>query len=252
MKTILNVRCSILRILLLCIFSILLTSCGKIEEAAPVMQEESAAQVARSVVPDKKSPTPQAIRPVAPAKPTPQADPLALVDHFLASMKSANLAFNSPQTINLNDTAQIQLLLSLNKSIEDLQREINSSVSGPREGASIKVANRMEARLTGPNFQITAITTEEQAIGANDTVEWRWEIKPLTTGRHNLHLTLTAIFNVDGSTTRRSLRTFDKSIEVEVTTRQIAIDFIEKYWQWILVAVLWPIASWIWKRWASK
>ena len=167
----------------------------------------------------------------APTKSSNQKNRLALVDEYLASISSANIAFNSPQTLNLNETTQIKLLLSLKKSIEELQREISSSSPGSTDGASIKVANRMEARLTGNNFQITAITSEEQAIGENETVEWRWQIKPLSTGFHNLHLTLTAIFEIDGSATRRSLRTFDKSIEVEVTTSQIVSSFIEKNWQ---------------------
>lgn len=167
----------------------------------------------------------------APTKSSNQKNRLALVDEYLASISSANIAFNSPQTLNLNETTQIKLLLSLKKSIEELQREISSSSPGSTDGASIKVVNRMEARLTGNNFQITAITSEEQAIGENETVEWRWQIKPLSTGFHNLHLTLTAIFEIDGSATRRSLRTFDKSIEVEVTTSQIVSSFIEKNWQ---------------------
>lgn len=165
-------------------------------------------------------------------------------------MSSANIAFNAPQTLNLSDTTQIQLLLSLKKSVEELKREVTSA--GSVEGASVKVANRMEARLSGPNFQITAITDEEQAIGANDTVEWKWEIKPLATGRQNLHLTLTAIFKVDGAITRRSIRTFDNTIQVEVTGRQMVLDFIKKNWQWLWAAVLVPLGGWLWKRRKSK
>ena len=165
-------------------------------------------------------------------------------------MSSANIAFNSPQTLNLDDTAEIQLLLSLKKSVEELRREITSP--GPTEGAVVKVANRMQARLTGSDFQITAITPEEQAIGSNGTVQWKWEIKPLSVGRHNLHLTLTAIFNVDGATTRRSIRTFDRTIDVEVTRGQVVAGFIKNNWQWLWAAILLPVAGWLWKRWASK
>jgi hypothetical protein len=186
----------------------------------------------------------------APAQPAPPADPLAQVDQFLASMKSANIAFNSPPVLNLSDTAQIQLLLSLKQSVAALQREI--AATGTTQGASVKVADRMEARLTGPNFQITAITDEEQAIGANDDVEWKWEIKPLATGHQNLHLTLSAIFNVDGAATHRSIRTFDNSIDVEITQRQMVQRFVQNNWQWLWATVLLPVAGWLWKRRLSK
>lgn len=180
----------------------------------------------------------------------PPSDPLCSVDRILASMDWANIAFNCPQTINLHETAQIKLLLSLQKSIDELRAAITAG--GEREGARVKVLNRMEARLSGPNFQITAITTEEQAVGSIETVEWKWEIKPTTTGHHSLHLTLTALFNIDGATTRRNIRTFDRMIDVEVTTGQRVTEFFRKNWQWLWAAVLLPVAGWLWKRWKSK
>lgn len=165
-------------------------------------------------------------------------------------MDWANIAFNSPQRMNLNETAQIQLLLSLQQPIDELRNAITAA--GEREGATVRVSNRMEARLSGPNFQITAITTEEQAIGSIDTVEWKWEIKPTVSGRHNLHLTLTALFTVDGAASRRAVRTFDKTIEVDVTAGQWASDFFGKNWQWLWAAIFLPIAGWVWKLWKGK
>jgi hypothetical protein len=177
---------------------------------------------------------------------TSKSDPYELVDIIVASMKSANIAFNTPQKLNINETAEIQLLLSMKKSIEELKGEITSS--GQTEGDTVKVANRMEAKLTGSNFQITAITEEEQAIGKNDTAEWNWEIKPQSKGRQKLHLTLTAIFVIDGKKTPKTIRTFDKTIEVEVTAKQASKGFIAKNWQWLCVVIIFPIAGWLWKR----
>jgi 2'-5' RNA ligase len=47
--------------------------------------------------------------------------------------------------------------------------------------------------------------------------EWKWKIKPTSPGRQHLHLTLAAIFTVDGEPTKRAIRTFDKTIEVQIT-----------------------------------
>ena len=184
------------------------------------------------------------------AKSPPPSSPLESVDRILASMDWANIAFNSPQKINLVETAQIQLLLSLQKPMDELRAAITAA--GAREGARVRVSNRMEARLSGTNFQIIAITTEEQAVGSMDTVEWKWEIKPTASGRHSLHLTLTALFSVDGAATRRAVRTFDRTIEVEVTAGQWASEFLGKNWQWLWAALLLPMAGWLWKRWKGK
>jgi hypothetical protein len=161
-------------------------------------------------------------------------------------MDSANVAFNCPDSMNLKNSSQIQLLLSLQKTISELKEAI--AAAGKREGESIKVSSRMEARLSGPNFQITAITPEEQAIGTVDTVEWKWEIKPVSTGSQNLHLTLTALINVEGEATRRAIRTFDRKITVIVTPGQRLSGFLGKNWQWMWAALLIPVLGWLWKR----
>ena len=76
---------------------------------------------------------------------------------------------------------------------------------------------------------------------------------PTTSGKHNLHLTLTALFSVDGESTRKTIRTFDKTIEIEVTPAQLVLKFLENNWQWLWAAILLPIVGWGWKlRKASK
>jgi hypothetical protein len=86
-------------------------------------------------------------------------DPFMLIDQIMENMEWGNIAFNAPRSMNLEDTALIQLVLSLAKPIEELKKMIKAE--GEREGARIRISNRMEARLSGPNFQITAITPEE-------------------------------------------------------------------------------------------
>lgn len=119
---------------------------------------------------------------------------------------------------------------------------------GEKEGARIRVSDRMEARLSGPNFAITAITPEIQAVSRNDVTEWKWEVKPSNDGRQYLHLTLSALLSVDGTSTPRAIRTFDKVIEVEIGWHQRVGSFFEKNWQWLWAAVLVPIVGWLWKR----
>lgn len=173
-------------------------------------------------------------------------DPIAAIDRMLENMDFGNIAFNAPNSMNLYDTSVIQLKLSLATPIDELKLMIEAE--GAKEGARIRVSDRMEARLSGSNFAITAITPETQAVSGFDVTEWKWEIKPASEGRHRLHLTLSALLIVEGTSTPRAIRTFDKVIEVEVKWHQRAGSFFKKNWQWLWAALLIPIAGWLWKR----
>jgi len=177
------------------------------------------------------------------AVPDPTAHSLALVDSILSSLAQASVAFNAPVSLNLKGTATIQLLLDINKSVDQLSQMIQAE--GVKQGDRVRVASRMEARLTGPGFEITSITPEEQAVSSLEPTEWKWEITPTQPGRHNLHLTLTALLQVGDATSRRAIRTFDKTIAVEVTLGQRASAFVGENWQWLWAVVLVPVAGWL-------
>lgn len=169
-----------------------------------------------------------------------------LVDRILKKLEFGNIAFNAPRTVNIDDTVIIQLLLGFKTPIDELKKQIEAA--GEKEGAHIRVSNVMEARLTGTNFAINAVTSEEQAVTRTDVTEWKWEVVPKKKGRHHLHLTLSVRINVDGFPTLRSIRTFDKNIEVKVTWDQQASSFIKANWDWLWAAILVPVAGWLWKK----
>ncbi len=154
------------------------------------------------------------------------------VDRLLNEMGFGTIAFNAPNSINIDDSPQIQLILSLAQTVEELKRSITEV--GEKVGATIRVSDRMEARLSGYMFQITAITPEIQAVSKYQQTEWKWEIHPKEEGKHKLHLTLTALLDIDGYSTPRAIRTFDRVIEVNVTATQKLRFFFENNWQWLL------------------
>lgn len=177
-------------------------------------------------------------------------DPYAAIDEIIARMPIGNIAFNAPETMSIEDTATIQLKLGLNTEISDLKKLIISE--GTKEAFTIKVAERMEARLTGQNFAITAITPEVQAISRNEITSWSWEVKPKAKGKQNLHLTLTALVDVNGNSTPRTFRTFSESVNVKVTQAQQLESFVGQNWQWLWATLLVPIAGWAWKSKTNK
>lgn len=171
---------------------------------------------------------------------------LSAIDRLLERLEFGNIAFNAPRSMNLHETATIQLVLGLSRPTDELKRMIEAE--GEKEGARIRVSDRMEARLSGPNFTITAITPEVQAVSRNKITDWKWEVAPRARGAQKLHLTLSALLNVDGTSTPRAIRTFDKVIEVEVPWPQRIGSFFRDNWQWLWAAILVPITGWLWKR----
>src|SRR3990172_852363 len=104
-----------------------------------------------------------------PAPPPPPPDRLSAIDRLLEGLEIGNIAFNAPRSMNFHDTAIIQLMLGLATPVDELKRMIEAE--GEKEGTSIRVSDRMEARLSGPNFAITAITPEIQAVSRSDVTE---------------------------------------------------------------------------------
>ena len=137
-------------------------------------------------------------------------------------------------------------MLDLKTPVDQLKQMIEAA--GEKQGAQIRVSDRMEARLSGANFAITAITPEIQAISQSNITEWKWEVKPTSDGRHYLHLTLSALLSINGTSTPRAVRTFDQMIEVEVVWYQRIESFFDKNWQWLWAAILVPITAWLWNR----
>lgn len=167
------------------------------------------------------------------------------IDQILSSMKLGNIAFNVPENMNIDEAKQVQLLLSLQDPIEELKKSLQDE--GKKYGASIQVGSRMEARLKGQKFTITAITPEVQAVSESSQTEWKWEVQPKETGNHRLHLTLSALLEIDGQSTPRMVKTFDKEIEVHITAGQRVQSFFSKNWQWLFTGLLAPVIVWLFR-----
>lgn len=163
----------------------------------------------------------------------------------MSQLTLGNVAFNTPATINIEETVSIHVALSPSENAAALK----DRVEGPGEKVShaLQVANNMEARLSGEGFKIVPVTSERQAVSSGVT-EWIWDVTPLTAGKHQLTLTIDALINVNGETVPKTLRTFRKPIEVEVTTVQRVGGVINEHGKWLWTTLLVPIFGWVAKR----
>ena len=150
----------------------------------------------------------------------------------------------------LEQTHPLFLLLSPTKSIEQLEQELQQRISGNQglEGATIKIAPEMEARLTGQDFEIKAVTPEILAVSGMDETRWQWDVTPTKQGIRTLHLTLSAILSINNHSSLRAVQTFDKSINVAVTVRERVTGFVSRNWQWLWGVIGIPSLAWIWTK----
>ncbi|GAB1594731.1 hypothetical protein [Lysobacter claricitrinus] len=182
---------------------------------------------------------------VAPGVATTSASSTEVVDRLLAHLQPGHVAFNAPQAINIEQTVLVQLVVSPDASEATLRERIEGP--GKVASESVQVANTMQARLTGEGFRIVAQTPERQLVSSGVT-EWAWEITPEAPGRHTLNLSLDALVPLDGETVPRTLRTFRKPIEVEVTARQKLSSFVDENGKWIWTTLLVPAFGWFAKK----
>jgi hypothetical protein len=198
--------------------------------------------------PAPPSPPPPAPQPLpGPPPPSPPSALFKDIDRALKALPLGHIAFNAPTELREGEAAEIQLLLSLRKPTSVLQDELTEM--GEREGARVKVSDVMEARLTGPGFEIEAITPERQLVSPGANTEWKWEIEPTETGSQRLHLTLSALIDVKGERTPRAVRTFEKPIVIQVTWQQKITGFVGDNWQWLWTTILVPVAALAWTAW---
>lgn len=184
-------------------------------------------------------------------QPTPPAGGEVDIDTQLEHLNKANIVFNTPESMSVGDTRAIQLLLGLN-SVPELEQMIQEA--GRIEHATnVRISNQMEAKLSGEGFSITEITPAVCAISMKEVNEWKWNIKAEKPGKHRLNLALNVILFIEGNQRSRTIKTFEKDIEVTVVevpwslTASI-IDFIKSEWKWLWAVLVVPLAGWIWKR----
>ena len=186
-------------------------------------------------------PAPTAGTQTMPGVGTGNGDGSSAIDEALDGLELANLAFNSPRTMRLNEPVVIQLLLSGGRTIEELQEELEAI--GEEEGEQIRVSDTMEAQLTGVGFAIEAVTPATQLVATDGVTEWKWEVEPTKTGERRLHLALSALIDLGGKERTYTVRTFERTLEVRVAFRERLETFAEDNWQWLWTALLVPLGA---------
>lgn len=178
---------------------------------------------------------------------------LASIDEAIEAMEWGNIVFNVPERIRLGQAQTIQLLLSPTQTAQQLRQQIRLDTSDNLRDTTIRVSTVMHADLQGGAFNILSITPEVQAISRKEPTEWRWEVWGTAPGpQQSLHLTLYAIFEINGREMPRSIQTFEEVIEIDVTLSQQISQFVGNNWQWLWTALVIPLVGWMRERWKHR
>ena len=185
---------------------------------------------------------------------TPEAGgtPLSKIDEILGKMREGNIVFNVPPSMTLQEAKTVVLLLSPKQTMEELEGQLRErNVVGDVKRDRIKIADRMQAVLSGDGFQITPITADTLPVSAKEATQWSWDVRPQRPGTLHLHVVLNAMVDMGDGTGLRPypLKTFDQTYVVEVPQRGAAA-FLGYGWPWLLAVLLVPAggAAWLWYR----
>jgi hypothetical protein len=173
------------------------------------------------------------------------------VDTALNELMKGKVAFNTPERMGFQESRTLVLLASPQIEAEALTQELRGRLgaSDDVQVSSVAIAPVMEATLEGkPSFDVTALTPMRQPVGGESPTEWRWMVRANEEGKHALHLSMNAVIKVGGEQYPRSLKVFDRDIEVEITMVQRVNRFTSNNWQWELGTVGIPLGLWWWRR----
>ncbi len=167
------------------------------------------------------------------------------VDDLISKLATAPMAVSTPSAMRRDTTATVSLVLDPSKTLDELMVNADKHTT---KGYTVSFANRMQARLTGEGFTITAHNPDLQAVTSKAPTRWAWDVRALQEGPHELHVTLDALLLIDGESTPRTIQTFDRTVKVEVTVPQRLGDFFKTNWQWVWTVAVVPVTGWITRK----
>lgn len=166
------------------------------------------------------------------------------VDEALRRAAEGSLAYNAPETMRLEETVDVQLLISPTTSPQALEEAITES--GPVESAAISVTPWMQAELRPVNaraFEITPVhENARQLVGTVEPTEWKWAVTALEGGRQRLTLVVFRLVEFEGEESWRTVEEFTTDLEVDVTLGQ---RLARGGWLWLAAALLLVAGGWL-------
>ena len=247
---------SIQRFLLFALSVYMLSACG----AAPSMTEApTATEPATTEVPSTEPPAateePVTVPSNAPVAPTALPGPLSVeeqlarIDEILKQTARANIAYNAPSEMQLDETVTIELLLNPSLSEEELKEQITEP-GDVQTSTNVAITPQMKAELIPAEpeaFIVTPLHDDPvQVIGGTETTTWSWDVTAKKDGAQRLSIVIYRLVKYENKEDWRVVETYRANIHIRVTL----LNRIQSLnWKWIvgpILALLAIAALWRW------
>lgn len=165
---------------------------------------------------------------------------------FADQLSRASMAFTTPETIELGESADMQLIIDPTQTADEVARSL--SVDGARVATTVLVSKVVVARVIAPDFEVTEfIHNGRQALDPSGPTEWRWTISPKTKGDLAINVTVLAVIELGSDRAEKLIKVFDRQVTVTVTPTNAVKTFVKDNWQW-LWSVIVPFLIWLFMR----
>ena len=178
-----------------------------------------------------------------PVPSTPASAGFNSIDNILQEAVMGHIAYNTPVSMQLAQTVDIQMLLSPSASPEDLKKQIVEA--GLVTAGELQVTPLMKAELVADDPQAFGVQAfqdnPEQVIVADAPTQWRWSVTAKKPGDQVLVLTVYRQIQYNGQAYWRMVETYKNTIHITVSAKQQLLQFD---WKWLvgilLTAILIP------------
>lgn len=118
-----------------------------------------------------------------------------------------------------------------------LDRQNLETIQDMRRVERLHVAKKMSAKLickTG-KFEIISLNRDVQPVLDLDITTWKWDVKPLRSGRGSLELILSVAIAVKGmGIEMKDLETYRKDVAIKINPAYSTKLFFNNNWQWLV------------------
>ena len=147
---------------------------------------------------------------------------LEQIDQILGQSVQSSIAYNVPDTVTLDNTVTIELLL--NPSVTPTQLASQITENGVVETALIDITPMMKAELIPPHeagLVIRPIHADAVQIVSNvETTRWAWLVTGKKSGPQKMILVIYRLVKFEGQEYWREVKSYESEINVEVTWGQ--------------------------------
>lgn len=159
---------------------------------------------------------------------SPDPDPEAALR---AQLAPADIAFNRPERMRYREAEKVELALSPQGAGVAPDAHLSDDLRGEiRTVEGVDYALRMQATLSGPDFEISPAGPQARTVLADRPTLWSWTVRPVTHGPGKvLTLRVEAVLSRDGRDLPPvEIETFSERIVVEVGFFDRAVEWADK------------------------